>query len=373
MPHNLLTMTQKRPQPNPGISEISPYIPAETEKKGIKTIYRLSANETPLGPSPASQDAYKKAVHSLAHYPDGNATLLREAIAHHHGLDPRRLICGAGSDELLTLIARAYLTYGTEALHSEYGFLLYPIITKAAGAQPVMAPEKNMTTDVNALLNRVTGQTRVIFLAHPNNPTGTYLPTGQLCYLHKKLPPHILLVLDAAYGEYVRKEDYTTGIDLIDRAENVVMTRTFSKLHGLASLRLGWLYGPPSIIETLNRIRGPFNVSSPALAAGVAAITDHAHINRCLSHNDLWLPWLTEQIGALTLKSPPSTANFLLLDFDNIPGKYAADAHAYLEEKGINLRRLDAYALPNALRMTVGTEDANIFTINMLREFLRQK
>ena len=246
----------------------------------------------------------------LEDYPDGSASALREAIGDVFGLDPARIVCGAGSDDLLNLIARAYLTDGDEAIHTTHGFLVYPIATLGTGAKPVVAPEKNFTADVDAILGLVTPRTKVVFLANPNNPTGTYIPFDEVKRLHKGLPATVLLVLDAAYAEYVQRNDYESGIELVATSENVVMCRTFSKIYGLAALRLGWMYGPAPIVDAINRIRGPFNVNAPAIAAGIAAIRDAAHVEKSRAHNTNWLAWLTEEIGKLGLPVTPSVGKF---------------------------------------------------------------
>ena len=359
-----------RPQPRPGVLDIAPYIPGKSSAPGVDKVFKLSSNESPLGPSPHALEAYRRVGEHLEDYPDGASTALREAIAAVYGLDADRIICGAGSDDLLNLIARAYLKDGDEAVHATHGFLMYPIATIAAGAKPVVAPETNHTANVDALLAAVTPRTKVVFLANPNNPTGTYLPFDEVKRLHNGLPPHVLLVLDAAYAEYVQRNDYESGIELVATSENVVMCRTFSKIHGLAALRLGWMYGPAHIIDAVNRIRGPFNVNAPAIAAGIAAIRDAAHIEYSRTHNARWLPWLTEEIGKLGLKVTPSVANFILIHFPETKGKTAKDADAFLTKRGLVLRQVGAYHLPNALRMSVGTEEANYLVVEALEELM---
>jgi histidinol-phosphate aminotransferase len=279
-------------------------------------------------------------------------------------------VCGAGSDDILNLIARAYLADGDEAIHTTHGFLVYPIATLGTGAKPVVAAEKNFTADVDAILKAVTPKTKVVFLANPNNPTGTYIPFDEVKRLHAGLPPHVLFVLDAAYAEYVRRNDYESGIELVATSENVVMCRTFSKIYGLAALRLGWLYGPAHIVDALNRIRGPFNVGAPAIAAGAAALADAAHLDRSREHNDRWLAWLTEEISRLGLTVTPSVGNFILIHFPDQPGKTAKEADALLTSRGCILRQVGAYKLPNALRMSVGTEEANRLVVKTLGEFM---
>jgi histidinol-phosphate aminotransferase len=363
-------MTANRPQPRPGVLDIAPYVPGKSSAPGVAKVFKLSSNETPLGPSANAIAAYRAAGEHLEDYPDGSALALREAIGAAFGLDPDRIVCGAGSDDLLNLIARAYLKDGDEAIHATHGFLVYPIATLAAGATPVVAPETNYTVNVDAILTSVTPRTKVVFLANPNNPTGTYIPFDEVKRLHKGLPPHVLLVLDAAYAEYVQRNDYESGIELVATTDNVVMTRTFSKIYGLAALRLGWMYGPAHVVDAINRVRGPFNVNAPAIAAGIAAIRDTAHVERARAHNARWLAWLTEEIGKLGLKVTPSIANFLLIHFSDRKGRTAKDADGFLTKRGLILRQVGAYKLPNALRMSVGTEEANRLVVQALKEFM---
>jgi histidinol-phosphate aminotransferase len=363
-------MSAIRPQPRPGVLDIEAYVPGRSSAPGAAKVYKLSSNETPLGPSPKAIAAYKAVGAHLEDYPDGAATDLREAIGAAFGLDPDRIVCGAGSDDLLNLLARAYLTDGDEAIHTTHGFLVYPIATLGTGAKPVVAPETDYTADVNAILKRVTARTKLVFLANPNNPTGTYVPFDEVKRLHKALPGNVLLVIDAAYAEYVRRNDYESSIELVATNDNVVMTRTFSKIHGLAALRLGWMYAPAHVVDAVNRIRGPFNVNAPAIAAGVAAIADTEHVERSRAHNERWLAWLTEEIGKLGLVVTPSVANFVLIHFPEEKGRTAAEADAFLTKRGLILRRVGAYKLPNALRMSVGTEEANRLAVAALAAFL---
>ena len=361
------------PTPRPGILDIHAYVPGKSKAPAGVKLHKLSSNETPLGPSPRAITAYKAAADTLELYPDGTAEKLRVAIAARYGLDPARIICGAGSDELLSLLSHAYLGPGDEGLYSEHGFLVYPIATMAAGATPIVAKEKNLTTDVDAMLAAVTPKTRVVFLANPNNPTGTYLPFDEVKRLHAGLPGNVLLILDAAYAEYVRRNDYASGLELVATSENVVMSRTFSKIHGLANLRLGWLYAPAAIIDVLNRIRGPFNVNGPAMAAGIAAMEDREHEEKAILHNTHWLARMTADLKALGLDVTPSVGNFALVHFPDEAGKRAPDADAYLTQRGVILRRMDAYGLPNALRLTIGSEEANAAVIATLKDFLAGK
>jgi histidinol-phosphate aminotransferase len=360
----------KRPEPRPGVMAIDAYVPGKSSAPGVGRVFKLSSNETPFGPGRKAIEAYMAESKRLHEYPDGAATELREAIGRAFGLDPARIVCGAGSDELLNLLAHSFIGPGDEAIHTTHGFLLYHIDTLASGGTPVVAPETNYTADVDAILARVSAKTKIVFLANPNNPTGTYLPFDEVKRLQRALPPQTLLVIDAAYAEYVRRNDYESGIELVATCENVVMCRTFSKIHGLAALRIGWLYGPPHVVAALNRVRGPFNVSQPAIAAGVAAIGDAEHLEISRAHNDKWLPWLTAEIGKLGLEVTPSAANFVLIHFPDRPGRTAQEADAFLTKRGLILRATSAYHLPNALRMSVGTEEANRLTVAALRDFL---
>jgi histidinol-phosphate aminotransferase len=356
--------------PRPGILEITPYVPGDsTAIEGVAPI-KLSSNETPLGPSPRALAAYRDAGDTLERYPDGSALALRQALAAQYGLNVERIVCGCGSDELINLLAHAYLGPGDEAVHSAHGFLMYRIATLASGAKPVSAPEKDLTANVDAILARVTPNTKLVFLANPNNPTGTYLPQREVRRLHKGLPSQTLLVLDAAYSEYVRRNDYEAGLELVATTENTVMTRTFSKIYGLAALRLGWAYCPAAIADVLQRVRGPFNVTAPSLAAGVAALADRAHVERAALHNAKWLPWVAGELEKLGLLVTPSVGNFLLIHFPTDAPKDAASADRMLRSRGIILRRVGAYGLPGALRMTIGTEDDNRKVVAALAAFM---
>jgi histidinol-phosphate aminotransferase len=364
-----MTQTLAMPQPRHGILDIEAYVPGKSKAKGER-IFKLSSNEQPLGASSRAIEAYRAQSTSLERYPDGSATVLREAIARRYGLDTSRIVCGAGSDELLQLLAHAYLSPGDEAIHSQYGFLVYPIAIATNGATAVVAPEFHLTADVDAILERVTALTKIVFLANPNNPTGTYLPYAEVRRLQQGLPSHVLLVVDAAYAEFVTANDYEAGLSLVAESQNTVMTRTFSKIHGLAALRLGWAYGPEAVADVLNRIRGPFNVSTAALAAGVAAIEDQAFADRCVRHNSEWLTWLSAELTTCGLAVTPSAGNFLLVHFT--AARTAQDADQWLLERGIVVRRMDAYGLQNALRISIGTEEANRAVARALHDFMRR-
>jgi histidinol-phosphate aminotransferase len=356
-------------RPRPGILDIAPYVGGEAKIPGVARVIRLASNESALGPSPRAIAAYHAAAGEMHRYPDGNSTELRTALGKTHGLDPARIVCGAGSDELIALLIRAYAGPGDEVLYGRHGFLIYPIDTLAAGATPVPVPETDLTFDVDAVLARVTARTRIVFIANPNNPTGTYVSRDALHRLQAGLPASVLLVIDAAYAEFVQRNDYEPGIALVDAAENVVMTRTFSKIYALGGLRLGWAYCPPAIADVLNRVRGPFNVTSTAQAAGVAALEDVASLDRAREHNDRWRPWLEREFQALGLEVSRSVANFVLVRFPPAP-RDASAAFTFLQSRGILTRKVAAYGLPEWLRITIGTEDEMRAVATAVRDFM---
>ena len=362
----------QRPQPKPGVMDIAAYVPGKSAAPaGVAKVHKLSSNESPLGPSPKAIEAVRDVAAKLEFYPDGSATRLRGAIAEAHGLNPANILCSNGSDEVLGLLALTYLEPGDEAIFTEHGFLVYRIYTQAASAVPVAVKETNETADVDAILAAVTPKTKIVFLANPNNPTGTYIPFDEVRRLHAGLPKHVLLVLDAAYAEYVRRNDYESGMELVSSSHNVVMTRTFSKIHGLGGARIGWIYAPVEIIDALNRVRGPFNVNAAAIEAGVAAMKDRAHVEAAVAHNDKWLAWLTRELTGLGLRVTPSVGNFVLVHFNDGERHSAAAADDYLTQRGYILRRVSGYGFPNALRMTIGTEEANRGVVAALAEFLK--
>jgi histidinol-phosphate aminotransferase len=308
------------PTPKPGILEISPYVPGRSTAPGAAKVFKLSSNESPLGPSPQALAALDEAKASLSLYPEGSARLLREALGQAFGLDPARIVTsGDGSDALLTLLANAHLRSCDEVIFSEHAFLVFKIATLANSAVPVMVPETRtdsvIKVDIDRILAAVTPRTRMVYIANPNNPTGSYLTTGEMARLHAGLPEDVLLVIDAAYSEYVTAKDYEAGMEMSRRFPNVAMTRTFSKLYGLAGLRIGWMHASAAVCDAVNRIRGPFNTTLMQQLAGIAALRDRDHFWTAVRHNNQWLPWITAEIRKTGLRVDDSAANFVLIHF----------------------------------------------------------
>ncbi|KAA1179298.1 histidinol-phosphate transaminase [Rhizobium tropici] len=368
-----MSMEMSKPVPRPGILDIAAYVPGKEHAPGVARVFKLSSNETPLGASPKAIEAFRGAAEHLERYPDGQAKELRQAIADVHGLNVANILCGAGSDELLGLLCHTYLGTGDEGIITEHGFLVYKIQIMAAGATPVTVKEKDCTVDVDAILAAVTEKTKMVFIANPANPTGTYVPVSEIRRLQASLPKHVILVLDAAYAEYVRRNDYEAGLELVSANQNVVMTRTFSKVYGLAALRIGWMYGPVDIVDAINRVRAPFNMNTAAIAAGAAAIRDQAFTEKAVAHNTLWLEKVTAALEAIGLRVTPSVANFVLVHFPDSEGKRAAEADDFLTSRGYIVRAVRAYGFPNSLRMSIGTEEANLGLIDTLTEFMGRK
>lgn len=359
-------------QPKPGVLDIEPYVGGRAQIPGVAEVIKLSSNESPFGPSPAAIAAFDSADTSLAIYPEGSAQALREAIGQVHGLNPERIVCGNGSDELLSLLAHCYLRPGDEVLFSRHAFLVYRIAAFANSATPVEVPEPDLRVDVDAMIAHVTPRTRLVYIANPNNPTGSYLTPAELRKFHAALPPNALLVIDAAYAEYVRRNDYESGIEMVSQFENVVMTRTFSKIYGLAGLRVGWAFCPEGVADVLNRVRGPFNVNVPAQRAAAAALKDRAHVEMSIAHNEKWKDWLISEMRALGLRANDSVGNFVLIHFDPKGDRSAKDADRFLGSRGLILRGVTNYGLPHCLRLTIGTEDANRRVVAALAEFMGQ-
>ncbi|KZY44920.1 histidinol-phosphate transaminase [Roseovarius sp. HI0049] len=343
-------MTKIKPQP--GIMDISPYVGGASKVDGVENVMKLSSNENPFGPSEAAKEAFRKAGFDLHRYPSSDHGKLRTAIGEVHGVDPERVICGVGSDEILSLLCQAYAGPGDEVIHTEHGFAIYKISAQANGATPVEVPERERVTDVDAILAACTKKTKLVFIANPNNPTGTMIGEAELGRLAEKLPKQVLLVVDGAYAEYV--EHYDGGAALVDMRDNVVMTRTFSKLYGLGGLRVGWAYGPAHVIEVLNRIRGPFNLSTAALVTAEAAVRDTEWAAKCRADNTRLRAWLAEALAEKGVPSDTSTANFILARFASREEAEACDD--YLKSEGLIVRRVAGYNLPHCLRITVGDE-----------------
>jgi len=341
-------------RPQPGIMDIALYEGGKAHVAGVSNVVKLSSNENPFGPSDKAKDAYLRAVHQLHRYPSTDHASLRQAIADVHGIDAGRVICGVGSDEIITFLCQAYAGPGDEVLFTEHGFLMYRISAMAVGATPVEVAERERTTDVDALLAACTDRTKLVFIANPNNPTGTMISASEVARLARGLPPQAILVLDGAYAEYV--ENFDAGLSLVEASNNVVMTRTFSKIYGLGGLRIGWGYGPREIIDVLNRIRGPFNLSNTQLDVAEAAVRDQDFVAKCRSENARMRHWLAEALAELGIPSDTSMANFVLARFASVQEAEACDA--FLQSQGLIVRRVASYKLPHCLRITVGDESS---------------
>ena len=361
-----------QPAARPGVLDIAPYVGGESKVPGVNRVIRLASNEGALGPSPKAIEAYKALAGEIHRYPDGGSAALRAALATRFGLEAERIVCSSGSDELISLLTRAYAGPGDEVLYSQHGFLMYPIAAKSVGATPVVAPETDLTTNVDAMLAAVTERTKLVFVANPNNPTGTYLSAAEISRLHAGLPAHVVLVIDAAYAEYVVNHDYEPGIELVRRSTNTVMIRTFSKIYALGGMRVGWAYAPDAIADVLNRIRSPFNVNAAGQAAAVASIEDLDFADRSRAHNDKWLPWTVEKLTALGVKVTPSVGNFILAHFPDAPAHNADAAWEYMKSRGILVRKMGGYGLPGALRITIGTGEEMKLVIDALSQFFGQ-
>lgn len=355
-----------RPVPQPGIGEIAAYVPGRSDVPDGVVLTKLSANESPLGTSPKAIEAYRSMADKIHLYPEGSSRLLREALGEVHGLDPKRIVCGFGSDDILHLLAQIYLGQGDAAVMSQYGFNVYPIITRGASAEVAVAPETDYRASVDALLAAVTLRTKVVFLANPNNPTGTYLSASELRQLHAGLRRDILLVIDSAYAEYVTADDYSVGIDLVDAFENVVMVRTFSKM-GIAGERVGWMYGPAHVVDAVHRLRGPFNVSLSGQAAAAAAARDTAFTAKLREHNARWRDWLTQSLRSNAILVPPSQGNFVLALFKDAETTKAA--FTALRDRGLLVREMHSYGIGNGLRISIGQEAAMRGVVEVLKQF----
>lgn len=365
---------RKSPEPRPGVLQIQTYKPGESTIPGKTRVFKLASNESPFGPSPKAVAAAREPLNHMHLYPDGGSVALREAIGAVQGIDPAQIVCGSGSEQLLALATGIYAGPGDEVIQSEFGFLAYSIATRAFGATLVSAKEQDYTTDVDAVLNSVSERTRIVFIANPNNPTGTMIPASDMRRLREGLRDNVLLVIDAAYAEYVDDENYTAGHELVEESvvngtQNTVVTHTFSKLYGLAAMRVGWCYAPPAVVDAMNRVRSVFNVNSVGQAAAIAALGDRDYIEMSQAHNKAWLPLLSAKLKSMGLKVPESYGNFLLAEFPGGPEQaQAADQH--LRNNGIIVRPVAVYDLAQCLRITIGTDEQNEAVIDSLKAFI---
>ena len=364
-----MTDTALTPTPTPGILDLPPYRGFQKPKRSGRII-RLMANEGALGPSPKAVAAFKAEAGEIYRYPQQGSGELLAALAQHHRLEPEKMIVGNGSDELIELLTNCFLGPGDEAIHTQFGFVMFKQSTRAAGATPVSAPDVNFTVSVDAILDRLTPKTKIVFLANPNNPTGSYIPHQEVERLHRKLPGNVILVLDAAYAEYVNRNDYSPGAGLVEQSRNVIMLRTFSKLFALAGLRIGWGYGAPAIIDALNRVHGPFNVNIAAQAAGIAALADTGFQEQARRHNEAWMPKVQEGLKRLGLLPLPSVANFVLVKVPEAAGKTAPQVIEHLAKEGIFVREMATYGLPDHFRFSLGTAEENEILLAELKRLL---
>lgn len=355
------------PQPRPEILTIKPYVGGESELPGHNRTIKLSSNEGAFGVPPGAQAAIKAAAEQAFRYPDGGAAALRQALGKRWGLDPARIVCGAGSDDLIYQLCLSYGGPGRDIVMSAHGFSIYHIAGTYAGSRVIKVPERNLTADIDAMLAAVSPSTRLMFLANPNNPTGSMVPSAEVARLRERLPPEVLLVLDSAYAEYVTHPDFDPGAKLVDASGTTVMTRTFSKVFGLGGMRIGWCYAPPSVVDVLNRVRGPFNVSVAAQAAAIAALQEPGWVEKGRDHNAEWRPKLADGLSAAGITVWPSEGNFVLADFGTVAMADAADA--FLRSRGIIARKVGGYGLPHCLRITVGLAEECEAVIEALSEF----
>jgi len=361
-----------RPLPKPGIADIHAYVPGKAKAKGIANPIKLSANENILGCSEAARDAYLQAAGQLHMYPDSRTAVLRNAIAERYRLEPERLIFGCGSDEVFAVLNQVFLEPGDNIVQGEFAFAGFAISAHACQAEVKNAPEPDYRIDVDEILKAVDARTRLVFIANPGNPTGTWIPFSEISRLHQNLPPSVVLVLDGAYGEFADDPAFDDGLDLARSSENVVVTHTFSKLHGLAALRVGWGYAPAAIADAVERIRMPFNISIPGELAAVEALKDADFQRRSIAHVNHWRPWLDQQLSGLGLDVVrPSAANFVLVGFPKT-GKTATKADAFLSARGLIVRLPANYGLPNHLRITIGLDEHNRAVVEALAEFMRR-
>ena len=360
-----------KPVPKPGIMDIRAYVPGKSTVDGVADPVKLSSNENILGSSAKARAAFVAAVDTLHMYPDGRASTLRAAVAEHFRLEPERLVFGDGTDELLHLLNQVFVEPGDNIVMGQYGFSAYSIGARACQGEVRHAPEPNYRVSVDEILAMVDERTRLVFITQPGNPTGTFMTRDELAALHAALPGDVVLVLDGAYAEFATDPRYDDGLDLARLNDNVVVTRTFSKLHGLAALRIGWAYCPEPIADALDRIRAPFNTSIAAQQAAVAALADVEFQETSREHVATWRPWLTQQLAGLGLEVVPSQANFVLVGFPATPGRTAKEAEAFLASRGLIVRGVGNYGLPGHLRITIGLEAHNRAVADALSAFLK--
>lgn len=354
--------------PRPSILSVEPYVGGESKIPGVNRIIKLSSNEGAFGPPPGAIEAIRAMAAEAHRYPDGGATALREAIGKRFGLDPARIVCGNGSDELLSLLILAYGGEGTEIVMSAHGFLMYDIAGNWAGCRVIKVPETNLTADVSGMLAAVGPRTKLVFLANPNNPTGSILPQSEVDRLRAGLRDDILLVLDSAYAEYVQRPDYDAGAKLVDASGTTVMTRTFSKIFGMGGMRLGWAYAPAAVVDVLGRVRGPFNVNAAAMAAGIAALAEPGWLEKNIAHNVEWRGKLSAALEKAGIKVWPSEGNFILADFGSADRAKAGDNA--LKQRGLIVRAMGGYGLPQCLRITIGTAEECTMVADALTAFM---
>ena len=359
------------PEPKPGILDIVAYKPGKASAEGVANPVKLSSNENILGSSPKAKAAYLDAAASLHIYPDARANRLRAAVAEHFRLEPERLVFGDGTDEVLHLLNQVFLEPGDNIVMGQYGFSAYEIGARACQAEVRIAPEPGYRISVEQMLKTVDDRTRLVFVTQPGNPTGAFLTRDELRALHAGLPPDVVLVVDGAYAEFATDPSFDDGLELARTSQNVVVTRTFSKVYGLAALRVGWAYCPTQIADAIDRIRAPFNTSTAAQAAAIAALGDDDFFQRSVAHVETWRPWLAQQLGGLGLEVLPSAANFVLVKFPPVPGKTAADGEALLARRGLLVRGVANYGLPDCLRITIGLEEHNRALVDALAELIR--
>ena len=353
-----------------GVLSLKPYVGGASSIKGKDSVIKLSSNESASGTNPAAIEAVRDYAENLFRYPDGGATILRQTIAETHGLEADRIVCGNGSDELIGLLCHAYLGTNDEVVITQYAFSMYRLYTICCGASPVTVPEKDFKIDLQSVLKVVNPRTKMIFITNPGNPTGTYLPLEELRTFCHKLPENIMIVIDSAYAEFVGKDDYSAGAELVDEFPNVVMLRTFSKIYGLGGVRLGWSYSSREIADVLNRIRAPFNVNAVAQIAGTAALKNQDFVKTAFEHNQNWLNRLPSDFKKIGLKMTPSVANFVLVHFPEDSEKSAEKADLFLQSRGIIVRRLLSYGLPDALRITIGNDEEMNAVLEALKDFM---